>query len=64
MFDTYEEIFEKRADSYHKAMKAFPFARQQEFEWAVKYLQLIPDAVKHNYASLVTYPLQIKVLTD
>ena len=31
MFDTYAEIFEKRAREYHRAMKASPGARDAEF---------------------------------
>ena len=38
MFDSYKAIFDQRADSYHKAMRDFPLARAQEFEWAVHYL--------------------------
>jgi hypothetical protein len=33
MFDTYAEIFEKRASEYHFAMKQWPGARAAEFEW-------------------------------
>lgn len=32
MFDTYADIFKKRAGEYHHAMKAFPNARDREFE--------------------------------
>ena len=32
MFDTYADIFKKRAREYHHAMKASPRARDREFE--------------------------------
>lgn len=32
MFDTYSDIFQKRAGEYHHAMKASPHARDSEFE--------------------------------
>ena len=32
MFDTYAEIFEKRANEYHHAMKVSPRARDREFD--------------------------------
>jgi SAM-dependent methyltransferase len=31
MFNSYEEIFEKRGDLYHKAMMLYPQARREEF---------------------------------
>lgn len=40
MFDSYKDIFDRRAASYHQAMQDFPQAREQEFYWAVKYLAL------------------------
>jgi SAM-dependent methyltransferase len=40
MFDTYQQIFDKRAHSYHKAMRDFPQARKAEFGWVVHYLNL------------------------
>ena len=43
MFDTYQDIFKLRADSYHAAMAEFPVARQQEFEHAVQFLDLEPE---------------------
>jgi len=43
MFDSYDEIFKARADSYHAAMAAFPAARREEFEHAVACLDLLPD---------------------
>ncbi len=36
MFDTYQDIFQLRADRYHAAMAEFPRARQQEFRHAVR----------------------------
>jgi len=45
MFDSYKDIFDKRANSYHSAMRAFPLARQQEFAWAVKYLDVKPGSI-------------------
>ncbi len=42
MFDTYQDIFQLRADRYHAAMAEFPQARQQEFRHAVRYLDLQP----------------------
>ena len=32
MFDTYSQIFERRADAYHAAIRAHPLARRHEFE--------------------------------
>ncbi len=32
MFDTYSQIFDRRADAYHAAMRAHPLARHHEFE--------------------------------
>ena len=43
MFETYDEIFKERADTYHAAMAAFPAARTEEFEHAVACLDLLPD---------------------
>lgn len=40
MFDTYEEIFNKRAASYHRAMENNPSVRRDEFLWAVQYLEI------------------------
>ena len=40
MFDTYQQIFDKRAHSYHKAMRDFPQARKAEFDWVVHYLDI------------------------
>lgn len=42
MYDTYQEIFHKRADSYHQAMMEFPSVRRQEFEQAVRLLDIAP----------------------
>ncbi|ALS98172.1 hypothetical protein AT746_07815 [Lacimicrobium alkaliphilum] len=39
MFDTYQEIFNNRAWSYHQAMQSVPDARRLEFEIALEYLQ-------------------------
>jgi SAM-dependent methyltransferase len=36
MFDTYAQIFEKRANEYHHAMKASPRARNAEFQAALE----------------------------
>jgi len=40
MFDNYQQIFDKRAHSYHKAMRDFPRARKAEFGWVVHYLNM------------------------
>lgn len=42
MYDTYQEIFRKRADIYHQAMMEFPSVRRQEFEQAVRFLDIAP----------------------
>lgn len=42
MYDTYQEIFHKRADIYHQAMTEFPWVRRQEFEQAVRLLDIAP----------------------
>ncbi|GGD63976.1 hypothetical protein [Lacimicrobium alkaliphilum] len=39
MFNTYQEIFNNRAWSYHQAMQSAPDARRLEFEIALDYLQ-------------------------
>jgi ubiquinone/menaquinone biosynthesis C-methylase UbiE len=44
MFNTYEDIFSQRANSYHQAMALYPLARQQEFESAVEYLDILPNS--------------------
>jgi len=44
MFDTYSDIFQKRADRYHAAMAAFPMARRQEFQHAAQRLALTPGS--------------------
>jgi len=36
MFQSYEQIFDKRADAYQKAMELFPAARKREFELVVE----------------------------
>lgn len=35
MFQSYERIFEKRAEAYHKAMELYPTARAREFQLAI-----------------------------
>lgn len=45
MYDTYQEIFNKRADNYHKAMVEQPLVRRQEFEQAVKFLDIAPGSI-------------------
>lgn len=40
MFNSYEEIFEKRADLYHKAMTLYPRARKEEFDNVIKLAQI------------------------
>ncbi len=45
MFDTYQQIFDKRAHSYHKAMRDFPQARKAEFGLVVQYLNIQPGDV-------------------
>lgn len=42
MFDSYEDIFKKRARQYHKAMELCPQARVNEFSLAVKHLNVSP----------------------
>jgi SAM-dependent methyltransferase len=44
MFDTYRDIFNQRGASYHAAMMRYPKARQEEFEWAIRYAQLTDGA--------------------
>jgi SAM-dependent methyltransferase len=36
MFQSYEQIFSKRADAYQKAMELYPEARQREFQLALE----------------------------
>lgn len=36
MFDSYDEIFEKRGDLYHKAMTLYPQVRREEFDNLIK----------------------------
>lgn len=43
MFDSYEDIFKKRAWRYHQAMKLCPQARAEEFSLAVEYLDIKPN---------------------
>ncbi len=45
MFDTYEEIFSRRADSYHEAMLRCSEARAEEFGVAIAPLVLAPGAI-------------------
>lgn len=45
MFDTYENIFNRRADSYDEAMARCPEARREEFEMALAPLPLRAGAV-------------------
>lgn len=45
MFDTYESIFNERADSYDGAMADWPYARRAEFEMALAPLPLAAGAV-------------------
>ncbi len=40
MFETYEEIFDKRGDRYHYAMQSYPEAREKEFRNLLKYSQV------------------------
>jgi len=40
MFQSYEQIFSKRADAYQKAMELYPAARDREFELAVEAAQI------------------------
>ena len=39
--DSYKEIFDKRAGSYHRAMKQEPMARVDEFSRLVNLLAII-----------------------
>ena len=43
--DSYSDIFEQRADTYHEAMTLYPSARDAEFEAIVKFARLSPDSV-------------------
>lgn len=45
MFDSYAEIFEQRALSYHSAMKLAPKAREEEFFAVVEPLEDLPDGL-------------------
>jgi len=45
MFDTYTDIFSRRADSYHQAMTRWPHARRAEFAAALEPLALPAGAV-------------------
>lgn len=45
MFDTYAEIFAKRASEYHFAMKQWPAARAAEFESVLAPLADAPDGL-------------------
>ena len=46
MFDTYADIFEKRGQAYHEAMRRFPCARDREFNALV-------DRIKPSAGSLI-----------
>lgn len=43
MFDSYKDIFNQRADSYHKAMTKFPMARIEEFAHLINILEIKKD---------------------
>ncbi len=45
MFDTYAEIFEKRASEYHFAMKRWPMARAAEFQSVLEPLDHVADGL-------------------
>jgi len=45
MFDTYAQIFEKRANEYHYAMRAYPHARDAEFESVLDPIRGAPAGV-------------------
>jgi SAM-dependent methyltransferase len=45
MFDTYAEIFEKRASEYHFAMKRWPMARAAEFKSVLEPLDEVADGL-------------------
>ena len=45
MFDTYAEIFERRASEYHFAMKQWPRARDAEFQSVVEPLAEVADGL-------------------
>ena len=45
MFDTYAEIFERRASEYHFAMKQWPLARAAEFQSVLEPLADVPDGL-------------------
>jgi hypothetical protein len=40
MFQSYEQIFSKRADAYQKAMALYPAAREREFQLAVEFADI------------------------
>lgn len=51
MFDSYEEIFKKRAWSYHQAMELCPSARVTEFSLAVECLDIASGMTLYDIPS-------------
>ena len=45
MFETYESIFSRRGEAYHRAMQLVPAARRKEFALALEHIGLRPGAV-------------------
>ena len=45
MFQSYEQIFSKRADAYQKAMELYPTAREREFQLTVKFADIKPGDI-------------------
>ena len=45
MFETYESIFNRRGEAYHRAMQLVPAARRKEFSLALDQIGLRPGAV-------------------
>ena len=43
--DSYQDIFEQRADTYHEAMTLYPNARDAEFEAVVNFARLSPGSI-------------------
>jgi SAM-dependent methyltransferase len=45
MFQSYEQIFSKRADAYQKAMELYPDAREREFQLVVECADIKPGDI-------------------
>ena len=51
MFDTYAEIFERRAGAYHSAMRGWPNARDAEFHAVLDPIRDAPDGLVFDMPS-------------